>query len=105
MGEPINHANPVIEDLFRQDIYTGDVSLTIEHEGRPGDGLTDAQLERSAQICAYWCDKFNIPADRSHIIGHYEIGPHKYCPGQLFPFDRLVARDARNLERNKTSGP
>src|SRR5437762_11875805 len=34
-SEPINHANPVIEDLFRRDIYTGDVSLTIEHEGRP----------------------------------------------------------------------
>jgi N-acetyl-anhydromuramyl-L-alanine amidase AmpD len=91
-SEPINHQNPVIQNLYTRQISTNDIALTIEHEGHPGDGLTEAQFQRTAAICAYWCQKWNIPADRNHIIGHYEIGPHKYCPGDLFPFSRLVAR-------------
>jgi hypothetical protein len=91
-SEPINHRNPVIQDLLQRGISTNDVSLTIEHEGNPQMSLTEAQLERTVAICAWWCQQWNIPADRNHIVGHYEIGPHKYCPGQFFPFDRLVAR-------------
>jgi N-acetyl-anhydromuramyl-L-alanine amidase AmpD len=90
--EPINHANPVIEDLFKRGIKTNDIALTIEHAGFHDKAITDAQLDRSAQICAYWCDRWGIPPDRNHIIGHYEVGPHKQCPGPFYPFDRLVAK-------------
>lgn len=89
--EPINHANPVLDSLYRNNVYSGSVSLTVENEGQPGDGITEAQLQRLIALCAWWCQTYDIPADRNHIVGHYEIGPHKYCPGQLFPFDRLVA--------------
>lgn len=90
--EPINHANPVIEDLYKRDIHTNDISLTIEHAGFHDKVISDAQLERSADMCAYWCDRWGIAPDRNHIVGHYEVGEHKQCPGPFFPFDRLVAR-------------
>ena len=97
-SEPVNHTNPVIQDLFNRRISTNNVSLTIEHEGRPADGLTEAQLNRSADMCAYWCQTWNIPPDRNHIIGHYEVGPHKGCPGSNYPFDRLVNRVQERLK-------
>ena len=35
-----------------------------------------------------------IPIDREHIIGHYQINSvtRSHCPGELFPFDELIAR-------------
>jgi hypothetical protein len=86
--EPINHKNPVLEGLFEQGIYSGDVSLTVENEGNRK--FTDAQYTRLAQIVAWWSDQYKIPVDRNHIVGHSEIGPHKQCPGP-FDFDRLIS--------------
>lgn len=87
---PINRDNPVLVNLIRQCIYSGDVALTIEHEGFASEGITEIQLQRTIAMCAYWCQFWNIPPDRDHIIGHSDIGSHKYCPGKLFPFDRLI---------------
>jgi len=86
--EPINHANPVLDSLWRRGVYSGDVALTVENEGT--QTLNAAQLERLAQLCAWWCGLYKIPADRNHIVGHGEIGPHKACPG--FKLEPLVAR-------------
>lgn len=61
-------------------------SIGIEHEGwvdQPAY-FTDALYEQSARLTAAICDRHQIPKDRSHIIGHYEVpgtdhtdpGPH-----------------------------
>lgn len=36
----------------------------------------------------------DIPIDRQHIVGHYEITPitKPNCPGKLFPFDEIITQ-------------
>ncbi|WP_079161897.1 N-acetylmuramoyl-L-alanine amidase [Streptomyces fodineus] len=61
-------------------------SIGIEHEGwvdQPSY-FTNALYEQSARLTAAICDKYGIPKDREHIIGHYQVpgtdhtdpGPH-----------------------------
>ena len=46
----------------------------IEHEGFVDNPAwyTDAMYKASAKLTAYLCNKYNIPRDRDHIIGHDE---------------------------------
>lgn len=41
---------------------------------------TDAQIEKTSMLIAYLCDKYGIPIDRDHIVGHGELMPTS-CPG------------------------
>ena len=76
-------------------------SVSIEHEGiyaQTKGALTAEQLESTIMlhryIIAYVKDKYNkvIPADRQHILGHFEIDPRNKpnCPGEKFPWDYLI---------------
>ena len=58
-------------------------SIGIEHEGFVSDSswFTKAMYRSSAQLAAYLCNKYGIPKDRSHVIGHNEV-PDPYNPGQ-----------------------
>lgn len=49
-------------------------SLGIEHEGFIDDAswFTDSMYRSSAALTAYLCNRYGIPKDRSHIIGHSE---------------------------------
>ena len=45
---------------------------------------TDVQYEASAALVSYLCDKYGIPADRAHVLGHAEADTqttHTSCPG------------------------
>jgi N-acetyl-anhydromuramyl-L-alanine amidase AmpD len=57
-------------------------SVGIEHEGYISDPswFTDAMYRSSAKLSAYLCNKYGIPIDRDHIIGHNEV-PDPYNPG------------------------
>lgn len=50
-------------------------SIGIEHEGRSGDPSTwtPEMLQASATLTKWLATKYNIPIDRSHIIGHNEV--------------------------------
>lgn len=51
-------------------------SVGIEHEGYvsdPGRWYTEAMYSQSAQLVAWLTDRYGIPRDRAHIIGHYQI--------------------------------
>ncbi|MFG6195938.1 N-acetylmuramoyl-L-alanine amidase [Nonomuraea sp. JJY05] len=50
-------------------------SIGIEHEGYVNDAswFTDAMYRASAALTKAICDKYGIPKDRSHIIGHNEV--------------------------------
>lgn len=77
-------------------------TVTIEHEGRHHEAngaLTPKQLEASI-----WLHKHiraevkrlygnDIPIDREHIVGHYQINPitKPNCPGINFQFDKIIA--------------
>jgi N-acetyl-anhydromuramyl-L-alanine amidase AmpD len=58
-------------------------SIGIEHEGYVGNPawFTEAMYDSSAWMSAYLCYKYDIPADRYHIIGHNEV-PDPYDLGQ-----------------------
>ncbi|MCH5677866.1 N-acetylmuramoyl-L-alanine amidase [Streptomyces gilvus] len=68
-------------------------SIGIEHEGwvdRPAY-FTDALYEQSARLTARVCDKYGIPKDRAHIIGHYEVpGTDHTDPGPNWDWSRYI---------------
>ncbi|MCB9582068.1 MAG: N-acetylmuramoyl-L-alanine amidase [Polyangiaceae bacterium] len=48
-------------------------SIGIEHEGfveSPKKWYTEAMYRSSARLTAWLCDKYGIPKDRTHILGH-----------------------------------
>lgn len=67
-------------------------SLSIEHEGHPEEGLTEAQHQASLALIRYLCDRWAIPADRDHLLGHYQLDAvdRPNCPGPHFPWERLM---------------
>ncbi len=50
-------------------------SIGIEHEGYVSDPkwFTEAMYDSSARLSAYLCNKYLIPIDRDHIVGHVEV--------------------------------
>lgn len=51
------------------------VSIGIEHEGYESNcrWYTDAMYRGSARLVAYLAQKYGIPLDRRHVIGHAEV--------------------------------
>jgi N-acetyl-anhydromuramyl-L-alanine amidase AmpD len=68
-------------------------SIGIEHEGwvdQPSY-FTNALYEQSAQLTAAICDKYGIPKDREHIIGHYQVpGTDHTDPGPNWDWVRYL---------------
>lgn len=66
-------------------------TIGIEHECLEGGELTEAQYQSTFWLHKYLIDKWNIPADTDHIIGHYRIDSinRPNDPGPDFPWQRL----------------
>ncbi|MBI3202929.1 MAG: N-acetylmuramoyl-L-alanine amidase [Myxococcales bacterium] len=50
-------------------------SIGIEHEGfvsAPSKWYTDEMYRSSARLTAWLCDRYGIPKDRKHVLGHSE---------------------------------
>jgi N-acetyl-anhydromuramyl-L-alanine amidase AmpD len=75
-------------------------SIGIEHEGfvdRPKN-FTEEMYRTSAKLTARICEKYGIPADREHIIGHNEVpGADHTDPGRHWDWKRYMeyVREAR----------
>ncbi|MEU5211176.1 N-acetylmuramoyl-L-alanine amidase [Streptomyces sp. NPDC020742] len=68
-------------------------SIGIEHEGWIDDPtwFTDVLYERSARLTAAVCDRYGIPKDREHIIGHVEVpGTDHTDPGEFWDWARYM---------------
>ncbi len=65
-------------------------TLGIEHEGFDGS-LTEKQYLATVWLQKRLIQKWDIPVDGDHIIGHYRIDSvdRPYCPGPKFPWDEL----------------
>lgn len=51
-------------------------SIGIEHEGymeNPSAWFTDAMYRASAKLVAAICDRYGIPKDRTHVVGHDDV--------------------------------
>ncbi|CAA9468368.1 MAG: N-acetylmuramoyl-L-alanine amidase [uncultured Rubrobacteraceae bacterium] len=76
-------------------------SIGIEHEGYVSDSrwFTPAMYRSSAKLTAYLCQRYRIPVDRYHIIGHNQVpGATHTDPGRYWnwtQYMRLV-RQYRN---------
>lgn len=59
--------------------YVNAKSIGVEHEGiltDPGTWYTEAMYRSSARLVRYLADKYGIPLDRQHILGHDNVpGP------------------------------
>jgi len=66
-------------------------TIGIEHEGNDTSEWTDAMYSSSAALIRDICQRWSIPADRLHIIGHHEIYSLKNCPGFRVDMDKLIA--------------
>ena len=57
---------------------------------------TEKQIESCAHLVAYLCEKWGIPIDRAHIVGHREVNDDTSCPGDnLFAkLDLIVSKAA-----------
>ena len=53
-------------------------------------GFTDAQYESLIVLLNDICQRWSVPTDREHIIGHSEYSPLKADPGELFDWDRVM---------------
>lgn len=72
-------------------------TLGIEHEGyreQSGDGnLTEMQYQASLWLHKQLINKYNLPIDDNHILGHYRIDSvnRPNCPGPNFPWNQLFS--------------
>lgn len=80
----------------------------IEHEGfvdRPED-FTDDMYESSARLTAGICQRYAIPVDRTHIIGHVEVpGTDHTDPGPHWDWDRYMKLVRAARARLDTASP
>ena len=85
--------DPVARLARESDVNPNLFTIGIEFEdgGQPFDVVRPiAQYDAGAQLIAGICDRWAIPIDRDHVIGHREVFAAKECPGNL-DIDRLVA--------------
>ncbi|MGW2084947.1 peptidoglycan-binding protein [Streptomyces sp. NPDC001880] len=68
-------------------------ALGIEHEGFIDDPswFTDPMYRSSAALTKYLCDRYGIPKDRAHIIGHSEAPGNDHTdPGPYWDWTRYM---------------
>jgi hypothetical protein len=80
--------------------------LSVENEGKGGDTLTDAQLDRNAQVLAWAHSKYGVPLQLAktpsgkglgyHAMGGAAWGGHSSCPGS-----KIVAQLSEIVKRAK----
>ena len=68
-------------------------SVGIEHEGYVSNPawFTEEMYRSSAKLVAELCKKYDIPADRQHILGHHEVpGATHTDPGSNWDWTRYM---------------
>ena len=77
-------------------------SIGIENEGFAGrNNWTDTQYRVLADLTRGLCDRYGIPKDRAHIIGHAQVPNQTHWdPGPHFDWNRFMA-----LVRGGASSP
>lgn len=80
-------------NFINPNLYT----IGIEHEGNESSEWTPAMYSADAELVASICQRWNIPLDREHIIGHREIYSLKTCPGTVVSLDNIIALARRYM--------
>ena len=70
------------------------IGIELVDDGDPGSvERTDVQYATAARLVARACDRWGIPVDPEHVVGHREIAADTGCPGNL-DIER-IRREAR----------
>lgn len=86
-------------NLIKPNINPNLYTIGIEHEGQPGDIWTEQQKQASASLIREICERWQIPIDRDHIIGHYQITAKKpNCPA----VDKRIIDELISLAQNQS---
>lgn len=99
-GKVNNPTHPLVK--MRKNVNPNLYCISIECEGFWKDTkgkLTEKALKAAAELTKHIVSEVKriygveIPVDREHMIGHYEINPvtRSHCPGELFQFDKLIS--------------
>ena len=88
-------------NLLKPNINPNYYTIGIEHEGKPDTVWPDAMKKSSAALIRDICQRWNIPIDRDHIIGHYQIdGVRKpNCPA----YNKAIIDELISLAKAETS--
>jgi N-acetyl-anhydromuramyl-L-alanine amidase AmpD len=65
-------------------------SIGIELVNTGTDSYPDAQIKSLVNLVSDISSRYNIPLDRSHIVGHYQTSSYKVDPGTQFPWDNFM---------------
>lgn len=78
-------------------------TISIEHEGHTGEPWTPEMYQADAWLLRGISERWGIPLDREHIIGHCDLDSvtRPNCPGTGLDFDRLL-REAKGVSMNAT---
>lgn len=79
--------------LYKQGVNPNAYCLSIEHEGFDLSVAPQTQLQASADLIKSLATKWNIPLDRDHVIGHYQVYSLKpNCPStDKSVIDKLIS--------------
>ena len=85
---------PLLIESVNPNLYT----ISIEHEGHSGEPWSEPMFQADLWLVGQICQRWEIPPDKDHIIGHYRIDSvtRARCPGSGLPWDRLLAGLARS---------
>ncbi|GLW54456.1 N-acetylmuramoyl-L-alanine amidase [Kitasatospora phosalacinea] len=75
-GHVANHVNPKDAAWHAGNWYVNAKSVGIEHEGflaQGGQWYTEAMYRNSARLVRYLADKYDVPLDRAHVVGHDDV--------------------------------
>lgn len=85
--------------LYKPSVNPNLYCLSIEHEGQDLSVVHEAQISASVELIKALASKWNIPIDRDHIIGHYQIGAYKpNCPATDKSIIDRIVRQAQGPE-------
>ncbi len=76
--------------LIKADPNPNLYTIGIEHEGHADTPWSDSMFDISTRLVQEVCNRWSIPVDRDHVIGHREIYARKTCPGAWVDLDRFV---------------
>jgi N-acetylmuramoyl-L-alanine amidase len=85
----VDHPTTPLVTGENPNLYT--IGMEFEDGGDPESvDRPDAQYAAGAELLRRASDRWSIPPDRDHVVGHREIYARKTCPGNL-DIERLIA--------------
>jgi len=80
-------------------------TIGIEHEGNDDTDWTNEMYNTSSALIKSIAQRWGIPLDRQHIIGHHEIYSLKTCPGCKVDINKLIAMAAGTPVKQVNNNP